>query len=147
MKRRILLVEDNPDDVTLTLAALRGQGVGAEVVVVEDGVDALEYLERRGKHAGRKPGAPALVLLDLNLPRLGGLELLERLRAHPEILHLPIVVLTSSVEERDIEQAYAGGANSYVRKPVDFDDFGRVVRHLSEYWLDVNEGPPRRMGR
>src|SRR5262245_59843211 len=123
-ERSILLVEDNPDDAELTLRALERHAAVDEVVVAHDGVEALDYLMARGSHAGRDALAfPRLILLDLKLPRLDGLELLRRLRAEPRTAVLPIVVLTSSKEDKDIAECYRCGANSYIRKPVDFERF------------------------
>ncbi|GBD29074.1 Response regulator rcp1 [bacterium HR32] len=141
--RRILLIEDNPDDVALTLRALRTHRVANEVVVVEDGVEALEYLLGEGKYAGRDlRDQPAVVLLDLKLPKVDGLEVLRRLRADDRTRLLPVVVLTSSKEEQDLVASYSLGANSYVRKPVDFEQFVEAVRQLGLYWLLLNEPPP-----
>ena len=131
----ILLVEDSDDDVELTLRALRKNGILSRVEVARDGAAALEYLEGTGP-------LPAVVLLDLNLPKLSGLEVLERLRAHPRTRLLPVVVLTSSRDEADLVKCYALGANSYVRKPVDYDAFLEATRQLGQYWLGINEAPP-----
>ena len=140
----ILLVEDNPDDQELTLRALRKHNVRNQVVVVEDGVEALDYLFGTGEWAGADPPEPPeLILLDLNLPRLSGLEVLSRLRAHPRTRLCPVVVLTSSVEQRDLLESYNQGANSYVQKPVDFVEFVQAVRRLGIYWLLLNRQPER----
>jgi two-component system response regulator len=140
----ILLVEDNPDDEELTLLALGQSNILNEVVVARDGVEALEYLFCTGKYAGRNPRRqPELILLDLKLPKLGGLEVLERLRADPRTELLPVVILTSSSEEEDVLASYRLGANSYVRKPVEFHHFADAVRQLGLYWLLLNEAPPR----
>jgi len=142
-ERSILLVEDNPDDAELTLRALQRHTVVEKVVVAHDGVEALDYLLAQGSHAGRDPQAfPRLVLLDLKLPRLDGLELLRRLRAEPRTSALPVVVLTSSKEDKDIAECYRCGANSYIRKPVDFERFIDAVRQVEQYWLSLNEAPP-----
>ena len=139
----ILLVEDNPDDVELTLRAFRKSNVANEVMVARDGVEALEYLFATGKYAARDPNAlPQVVLLDLKLPRVDGMEVLQRVRAHPKTKLLPIVILTSSTEERDLVNGYSLGANSYVRKPVDFEQFADSVRQLGLYWLVLNQSAP-----
>lgn len=140
--RVILLVEDNPDDEALTLRALTKNRIANEVVVARDGVEALDYLFGTGAFAGRNPAdRPQVVLLDLNLPRLGGLEVLRRLRAEPATATIPVVVLTSSKEDRDLVDSYRLGANSYVRKPVDFVEFVEAARQLGLYWLVLNEAP------
>jgi two-component system response regulator len=133
----ILLVEDSEDDVELTLRALRRNDVPSRVEVARDGAAALEYLLGEATHP-----LPAVVLLDLNLPKLSGLEVLERLRAHPRTRLLPVVILTSSHEDTDLAKGYALGANSYVRKPVDYDAFLEAARQLGAYWLQINEAPP-----
>ncbi len=138
----ILLVEDNPDDVTLTLRALQKSKVANEVVVAKDGVEAVEYFECTGRFSGRDPCiVPQLVLLDLKMPRMDGLELLKRLRADEKTKLLPVVVLTTSSEDKDRVQSYKLGANSYVRKPVDFNQFVAAVQQLGLYWLVLNEAP------
>ena len=140
----ILLVEDNPDDEELALRAFQRGQVGNPVVVARDGVEALDYLFGTGPHAGRDGAAmPAMVLLDLKLPRLDGLEVLRRIRSDERTRCLPVVVLTSSREEQDVVESYSLGANSYVRKPVDFGEFVDAVRHLGMYWLLLNEPPQR----
>jgi two-component system response regulator len=140
----ILLVEDNPDDEALTLRALQRNNIANEVVIAHDGVEALDYLFGRGAFAGRDTSLmPQVILLDLKLPRLDGLELLRRLRGDPRTRLLPVVVLTSSDEEQDLIESYSLGANSYVRKPVDFSQFTEAVRHLGLYWLVLNESYPR----
>jgi two-component system response regulator len=139
----ILLVEDNDDDVTLTLRALKKSNILNEVVVVRDGQEALDWLFCRGMHEGRNPCiVPAVVLLDLKLPKIGGLEVLEMLRHDPRTRALPVVILTSSKEETDLVRSYQLGANSYIRKPVDFDQFVDAVQRLGVYWLVLNEPPP-----
>jgi len=137
----ILLVEDNADDEALTLRALKKNNIKNDVVVAHDGVEALDYLFGTGPFAGRR-GMPQLVLLDLKLPRIDGLEVLRRLRADPRTHLLPVVILTSSKEERDLVNGYSLGANSYVRKPVDFGEFTEAIRQLGLYWLILNEAPP-----
>ena len=140
----IMLVEDNSDDVELTLRAFRGNNILNEVIVTRDGVEALDYIFHRGKFADAEDkGLPEVVLLDLKLPRLSGLEVLKALRTDPLTQLLPVVVLTSSKEESDLIQSYALGANSYIRKPVDFNEFIEAVRQLGLYWLLLNEGPPK----
>lgn len=142
--RVILLVEDNPDDEALTLRAFKKSNVLNDVVVARDGVEALDYLFGEGKYEGRDTSVqPELVLLDLKLPKIDGLEVLRRLRADPRTELLPIVILTSSSEEQDMIQGYSLGANSYVRKPVDFVQFYEAVRQLGVYWLVINESPPQ----
>jgi len=141
--KTILLVEDNPDDEALTLRALRKHKIVNEIVVTHDGVEALDYLSGTGKHAGRPVmDLPAVVLLDLNLPKVDGFEVLRRIRANPRTKLLPVVILTSSKEERDMVNGYGLGANSYVRKPVDFEQFSHAVEQLKLYWLLLNEPPP-----
>ena len=142
----ILLVEDNPDDEELILLALKDHKIANDVTVVRDGVEALDYLFASGKFAGRaQSAAPTLVLLDLKLPKLSGHDVLKRLRADPRTQALPIVILTSSSEEKDIINSYHLGANSFVRKPIDFQEFHDVVKQLSVYWLLVNETPDIRV--
>jgi two-component system, response regulator len=138
----VLLVEDNPDDEALTLRALKKNNILNPVVVVHDGAEALDYLFCEGKHAGRPPDLPQLVLLDLKLPKLDGLEVLKRLRAEPRTRLVPVVVLTSSSEEKDVLESYNLGANSYVQKPVDFTRFSEAVRQLGMYWLVLNQPLP-----
>lgn len=141
----ILLVEDNADDEKLTLRALKKNNIRNEVVVARNGVEALDYLFGIGAHAGRDLNVmPQVVLLDLKLPKLDGLEVLRRMRADDRTKLLPIVILTSSNEEMDRINGYALGANSYVRKPVDFNQFCEAARQLGLYWLVLNESPPAR---
>jgi two-component system response regulator len=144
----ILLVEDNKDDELLTLRGFRKNHVANEIIVARDGVQALDYLFGTGPYAGRDVGAlPQVVLLDLNLPLIGGLDVLKRVRADERTKLLPIVVLTSSKEEEDIIKSYSLGANGYVRKPVNFDAFMEAVKGLGLYWLLLNEAaPPPRSG-
>lgn len=139
----ILLVEDNPDDELLTLRALRKNNVLNEVVVARDGVEALDYLFGTGGHSGRDTAImPQLILLDLKLPKIDGLEVLKRLRADERTRLLPVVILTSSREEQDMLDGYGLGANSYVRKPVNFEQFVQAIEQLKLYWLILNEAPP-----
>jgi two-component system response regulator len=141
--RVILLVEDNPDDEKLTLRALKKNNIMNEVVVARDGVEALDYLFGTGRHAGRDVSAlPAVTLLDLKLPKVDGLEVLRRVRADARTRLAPVVVLTSSKEDQDMVTSYSLGANSYIRKPVDFDQFMEAVRQLGLYWLVLNERVP-----
>jgi len=139
----ILLVEDNPDDEALTLRALKKGNLINQVVVVRDGAEALDFLFGVGTHEGRDTHVmPQLVLLDLKLPKIDGLEVLMRMRADPRTRLLPVVILTSSKEEQDIVKGYESGANSYIRKPVDFTQFIEAVQQLTLYWLLLNEHPP-----
>jgi two-component system response regulator len=138
----ILLVEDNPDDVQLTLRALKKSKISNEVLVAQDGVEALEYLFGTGKYAGRDTKVlPQVVLLDLKMPRMDGLETLQRIRKDDRTKLLPVVVLTTSSEDRDRVESYKLGANSYIRKPVDFNQFADAVQQLGLYWLVLNESP------
>ena len=139
----ILLVEDNPDDEVLALRALKKNKIGNSVFVARDGAEALDFLFARGSHAGREPGLPEVVLLDLKLPKVDGLEVLRQIRSDPRTNMLPVVILTSSKEDQDLIAGYRGGANSYIRKPVDFDQFVEAVRQLGMYWLVLNQPPPR----
>lgn len=139
----ILLVEDNPDDEALAIRALKRHHIGNEIVVAHDGVEALDYLFGTGMYAGRDVGMkPAVVLLDLKLPRVDGLEVLRRLREDERTKLLPVVVLTTSSEEQDLLNSYSLGCNSYIRKPVDFLQFSEAIRQLGMYWLLMNEPPP-----
>lgn len=141
--RIILLVEDNPDDVELTLRAFEKSKVANAIVVARDGAEALDYLFAGGVHAGRDPdAAPEVVLLDLKLPKMDGLEVLRRMRADERTRRLPVVILTSSNEEQDVVSSYDLGANSFVRKPVDFAQFVEPARQLGLYWLLLNQPPP-----
>jgi len=141
-KKIILLVEDNPDDVDLTLRAFRKSLIANEVVVARDGAEALDYLAATGMHAGRNVDElPQVVLLDLHLPKISGLDVLRAIRAEPKTKLLPVVILTSSAEENDILESYGLGANSYIRKPVDFGQFLDAARQLGLYWLVLNQSP------
>jgi two-component system, response regulator len=140
----ILLVEDNRDDEELTMRALRKNNIANQVVVAHDGAEALDYLFAACDHSGRDiTDAPAVVLLDLKLPKVGGLEVLRRIRGDERTRRTPVVVLTSSKEEQDMIQSYDSGGNSYVRKPVDFTEFLDAVKQIGLYWLLLNETPPR----
>ena len=140
MIKKILLVEDNPDDEILTLDAMKMSNIANEVIVAHDGEEALDYMFARGKYAGRDVAdLPAVVLLDLNMPKVGGLEVLKQIRADARTHRQPVVILTTSKEEQDLAASYDLGANSYVRKPVDFEQFTEVTRQLGMYWLLINE--------
>ncbi len=138
---KILLVEDNPDDVALTLRALKTNNITNDVIVAEDGAQALQYLLGSEKGPGLEE-LPAVVLLDLKLPKINGMEVLQRIRANEGTRLLPVVILTSSDEERDVIEGYSLGANSYVRKPVDFVEFTQAAKQLGLYWLLMNRAPP-----
>jgi two-component system response regulator len=143
LDKLIMLVEDNPDDEALTLRALAKSNISNKVVVARDGVEALDYLFGTGLHAGRDIRfQPELILLDLHLPKLDGSEVLEKLRADEQTKFLPVVMLTSSNEEQDITHVYALGANSFIHKPVDFEQFVAAVQQLGLYWLVLNQSPP-----
>ena len=140
----ILLVEDNPSDIGLTQRAFEKIHIANQLVVAEDGQEALDYLYGGGTHAGRDlTQMPTLVLLDLKLPKVDGLEVLRRIRDDERTRRLPVVILTTSREEQDVAQSYDLGANSYIRKPVDFNQFAQAVQHLGLYWLVMNETPPQ----
>jgi two-component system response regulator len=141
--KMILIVEDNPDDEALTIRALKKNNIGNRLVVVHDGAEALDFLFCTGAYSNRDPNdLPQTILLDLKLPKVDGLEVLKRIRADERTSLLPVVILTSSSEERDLLQSYKNGANSYVRKPVDFNEFLDAARQLGLYWLVLNEAPP-----
>ena len=144
MLKSVLLVEDNADDIELTLRAFRKHNLAGDVNVVQDGAEALDYLFCTGDYADRDPShQPAVILLDLNLPKIGGLEVLKRIRKHKTTRLLPVVVLTTSKEDRDLIQAYSSGANSYIQKPVDYQEFLNALKCLGTYWLNLNEVPSR----
>jgi len=141
-RKAIMLVEDNPDDRDLTLRALKKNNIANEVIVAEDGVEALDYLFGTGKYDGRDVSdVPLFILLDLKLPKIDGIEVLKKLRADDRTAIIPVVILTSSKEDQDMLSGYKVGANSYVRKPVDFDQFTDTVKQLGMYWLVINESP------
>ena len=140
---QILLVEDNDDDVELTLRAFRKSDLVSTVTVMRDGVEALDYLLAMGEYASRNPEVlPDLVLLDIKLPRVDGVQVLKRLRSHPRTRLIPIVILTSSAEPKDLLTCYTLGANSYVRKPIDFQQFTHALHQIGSYWLQTNQAPP-----
>jgi two-component system, response regulator len=145
MEKTILLVEDNPDDEELTLRALRKSNIANEVFVTRDGQEAVDFLFCTGKYAGRDPQAmPTVILLDLKLPKLNGIDVLHRLRSDPRTRLIPVVILTSSSEDEDMLRSYESGANSYVRKPVEFPAFAAAVTQLGVYWMLLNQTPPKR---
>ncbi len=140
----ILLIEDNPDDVELTLHAFKKNNMANDVVVATNGAEGLDYLFGTGKYGGRDPEeSPALILLDLQLPKIGGLEVLRKLREDERTKRVPVVIMTTSDEEEDIVNGYNGGANSYLRKPVDFTEFMNSVKQLEMYWMVLNTPPPK----
>jgi two-component system response regulator len=143
-EQSILLVEDNAGDEELTLRAFKKNNILNTVVVVRDGADALDYLFAKGTHAGRTASLPQIVLLDLNLPKISGLDVLKAIRAEPATKVLPVIILTSSRQERDVTAGYDLGANSYIVKPVDFTQFSEAVRQLGLYWLVLNQAPSLR---
>jgi len=140
--KRILLVEDNLNDVELTLAALEEHRLSNRVDIVRDGVEAMDYLYRRGAYTDRADSDPVVILLDLKMPRMDGLEMLRRIKKDQELKQIPVVMLTSSREEQDVVESYELGVNSYVVKPVAFNDFVDVVKHLGLFWALINEPPP-----
>ena len=142
MDQTILIVEDNPDDELLIMRTLKKINVANQVEIVRDGAEALDYVFKTGKYANRDSRDPAVILLDIKLPKVSGLEVLERVRADGRTRRLPVVMLTSSDEQEDMVKSYDLGANSYVRKPVEFDKFTEAVSKLGLYWLLVNEPPP-----
>jgi CheY-like chemotaxis protein len=140
--KRILLAEDNENDVELTLTALQECRLKNEVEVVRDGAEALDYIHQRGKYSERVEGLPCIILLDLKMPRVDGLEVLRQIKSDPALRHIPVVMLTSSREEKDLVLSYDLGVNAFVVKPVDFDQFLRAIRALGMFWAIVNEPPP-----
>jgi len=145
--KKILLVEDDPNDVELTLAALVEHNLTNEVVVVRDGAEALDYLHHRGQFADRPNGQPVVVLLDLKMPKVDGLEVLRQVKNDPALKVIPIVVLTSSREDQDIVESYNLGVNAYVVKPVAFEDFRAVIKQLGLFWVLINESPLGGVGK
>ena len=140
--KRILLAEDNDRDVELTLAALEEHNLANEVVVARDGAEALDYLHQRGRFAGHANGLPVVVLLDLKMPKVDGLEVLRQMRADPVLKHVPAVMITSSREEQDLVRSYQLGVNAYVVKPVDFQQFVESIKQIGFFWAIINEPPP-----
>ena len=140
--KRILLAEDNENDVELTLSALKECHLSNEVEVVRDGAEALDCIYQRGKYSGRGDCLPCVILLDLKMPRVDGLEVLRQIKSDPALRHIPVVMLTSSREEKDLVQSYDLGVNAFVVKPVDFDQFLKAIRALGMFWVIVNEPPP-----
>lgn len=140
--KTILLAEDNPQDVELTIEALTEHNIANEVIAVSDGVEAMEYLNCEGKFKNRKKGNPAVLLLDIKMPRMDGIEVLEAIRKDEKLKNLPVVMLTSSREEPDLVKCYDLGVNAYVVKPVDFKDFVEAVKHIGIFWAMLNEQPP-----
>ncbi len=142
-QKSILLVEDNPDDIELTMRALKKNNIKNEIIVAKDGAEALDFLFGTGKHEGRDlKDMPTLILLDLKLPKMDGLEVLQTIRSNDRTRFLPVVILTSSKEEQDLMRGYSLGTNSYVRKPIDFNEFTKAVGLIGLYWLLINESPP-----
>ena len=139
--RTILLAEDSPADAEMAIDALRDANLANPIVHVEDGVEALDYLLQRGAHAGREDGLPAVLLLDIKMPRMDGLEVLKHIRSHDKLKKLPVVILSSSREERDLARSWDLGVNAYVVKPVDVDQFFRAVKLLGTFWAVINEAP------
>jgi CheY-like chemotaxis protein len=140
--KRILLAEDNENDIELTLTALQECHLSNEVEAVRDGAEALDYIYQRGKHAGRGDGLPCVILLDLKMPRMDGIEVLRTIKSDPAIRHIPVVMLTSSREEKDLVLSYDLGVNAFVVKPVDFSQFLQAIRALGMFWAIINEPPP-----
>jgi CheY-like chemotaxis protein len=139
---RILMVEDDPNDVELTMTALEGYNLANEVIVARDGEEALDYLYRRGRYITRSSDHPAVILLDLKLPKVDGLEVLRQIKADENIKMIPVVVLTSSTEEKDLVSSYKLGVNAYVVKPVDFHEFVNAIKELGVFWAIINAAPP-----
>ena len=142
--RQILLAEDNPKDIELTLEALAEHNLANHVIVVKDGVEVMEYLRCEGNYKLRKPGNPVVLLLDIKMPRLDGIEVLQAIRSDPALKILPVVILSSSREEQDVIRSYELGVNAYVVKPVDFKDFIEAVKQVGVFWAIINEIPPER---
>jgi len=140
--KRILLAEDNLQDIQLTLAALEEHNLANEIMVVRDGAEALDYLHRRGAFSGRSCGHPAVVFLDIKMPKLDGMEVLRQMKEDPDLKMIPVVVVTSSREQQDVLKSYRHGANAYVVKPIDFQQFTEAIKQLGLFWAVINEPPP-----
>ena len=140
--KTVLLVEDSANDIELALEALGEESFADDVIVLNDGQQALDFLHRAGPHTGRDPGDPILIVLDLKLPRIDGLEVLRRVKSDPRLKHIPIVMLTSSREESDLRVSYGLGANAYVVKPVGFEEYAQALRILGSFWTAINQPPP-----
>jgi CheY-like chemotaxis protein len=145
--KRILLAEDNENDIELTLSALSEKHLANRVDIVRDGAEALEYLRRQGKYAQRDTGNPVVLLLDLKMPKVDGLEVLQTIKSDEHLKHIPVVILTSSRQEEDLVRSYHLGANAYVVKPVGFDEFVMAIKELGMFWALLNEPPPNHIGR
>ncbi|MGD0710815.1 MAG: response regulator [Bacteroidales bacterium] len=143
--KRILIVDDSPKDVELVIAALAEKNLANEVDVAEDGEEALDYLYRRGKFVDREKGNPTVILLDIKMPKLNGIEVLKHIRATPELKMIPVIMVTSSHEEKDLVESYKLGANSYVVKPVDIVQFIDAIKTLGQYWVIINQLPPKHL--
>jgi len=144
--KRILIVDDSPNDVELTKAALAEKNLANEVVVAEDGEEALDYLYKRGKFADCEKGNPAMILLDIKMPRMNGIEVLKHIRSNDKFKFIPVIMLTSSNQERDLVESYKLGANSYVVKPVDIVQFINAIKDLGQFWAVINQSPPANIG-
>jgi len=140
--KRILLVDDNPNDIELAICALEEVGVSDEVAVVNDGDEALAYLRREGTFAERPEGNPVVTVLDMKMPKVSGLEVLRQIKADEQLRNIPVVMLTSSREQQDLENSYAAGVNAYIVKPVDFEQFLSAVKQIGNFWTQMNEPPP-----
>jgi CheY-like chemotaxis protein len=143
--KKILIVDDDPNDVELAITALTENNLANEVIVAEDGVEALDYLYKRGKYADYDNGNPAVILLDIKMPRMNGIEVLKQIRSDPEFKLIPVIMVTSSREEKDLVESYKLGANSYVVKPVDFTQFINAMKVLGQYWVVINQLPSANM--
>ena len=144
-RKRILLVEDNPNDVELTLRALADYHLANEVMVVHDGAEALDYLYQRGAYVLRAPENPVLILLDIKMPKVDGLEVLRQLKQDDQLKRIPVVIMTSSREEQDVIESYRLGVNAYVVKPIDFPQFTEAIKTLGLFWIVINQPPPERL--